>query len=75
MRDLFKQGFEALHFRFYQLERLIEVRFKIFIWDFFFWDVAILKIPEFSWVYPAGGEGGRISFGFFWVFLEVLKLR
>ena len=25
LRDLFKKGFEALHLRFYQLERLIEV--------------------------------------------------
>ena len=26
MRDLFKQGFEILHLKFYQLERLIQVR-------------------------------------------------
>ena len=26
MRDLFKQGFEELHLKFYQLERLMQVR-------------------------------------------------
>ena len=31
LRDLFKQGFEELHLRFYQLERLMQVK-KLCIW-------------------------------------------
>ena len=31
LRDLFKQGFEELHLKFYQLERLMQVCYQVFL--------------------------------------------
>ena len=35
LRDIFKQDFEQLHLKFFQLDRMIEVRCHIVQWGYF----------------------------------------
>ena len=48
LRDLFKQGFEELHLRFYQLERLMQVKYKREKAQDWFWN-GLIK-PNWSYV-------------------------
>ena len=52
LRDLFKQGFEVLHLKFYQLERLMQVSQVPYIFDI----VLSLCSPLFQFDYRNARE-------------------